>query len=221
MMNRNIKRKISADYVVDFLMSEFVSKKVKPGDRVIETQIADEMDVSQTVVREAINLLVSKGFLERVPFKGSKFKSFTIKEVTDYQEVRSRVEVMAVELIKDNLFYKNIDLEYISNIMDKMLVCTKENDYKGRTYYDLKFHKHLVQAANNKSLLIAWESLGHYYWAYVWLYLNVETLYKRTMKHQEIYEVLKKQDTEKLIFLIKKHFTDLEKLLLKIEKIET
>lgn len=220
MMNRKIKRKISADYVVDFLMGEFASKKVKPGDRVIETKIADEMNVSQTVVREAINFLIFRGFLERLPFKGARFKSFTIKEVIDYQEVRARLEVMAVELSKDSLFYKNIDLEYIQNIMDKMLVCTKENDYKGRTYYDLKFHKNLVQAANNKSLLIAWESLGHYYWAYVWLYLDVETLYKRTIKHQEIYKVLKKQDTKKLIFLIKKHFSYLEKLVLKIEKIE-
>lgn len=220
MINRNIKRKISADYVVDFLMGEFISKKVKPGDRIIETQIADEMNVSQTVVREAINLLIFKGFLERVPFKGAGFKSFKIKEVIDYQKVRAKLEVMAVELTNDNLFYKNIDLEYISNIIDKMLVCTKENDYKGRTYYDIKFHKHIIQAADNKSLLIAWESLGHYYWAYVWLYLNVETLYKRTIKHQEIYDVLKKQDTKKLIFLIKKHFMDLEKLLFKIEKIE-
>lgn len=50
-INRNIKRKISANYVVDFLMGEFISKKVKPGDRVIEAQIANEMNISQTVVR--------------------------------------------------------------------------------------------------------------------------------------------------------------------------
>lgn len=111
--------------------------------------------------------MISKGFLERVPFKGAKFKSFTIKEVTDYQEVRARLEIMAVELSKDSSFYKNINLEYIQKVIDKMLVCSKENDYKGRTYYDIKFHKHLVQAADNKSLLVAWESLGHYYWAYV------------------------------------------------------
>lgn len=218
MINENTRRKISADYVVDFLMGEFISKKVKPGDRVIETQISNKMNVSQTVVREAINLLVFKGFLERESFKGAKFKRFTIRDVIDYQEVRARLEVMAVELSKESSFYKNINLEYIQDVIDKMLTCSTGKDYKGRTYYDIQFHKHIVQAADNKSLLIAWKSLGHYYWSYVWLYLNVETLYKRTIDHQGIYEALKSRDRHKLIFLINKHFLDLTILLSKEEK---
>jgi len=210
-----MKRKVSAEHLADFLMDEFAKKIFKPGEKIIETQIAKKTNVSQTVVREAINILISKGFLERESFKGTNFKNFTIDEVVDYQKVRARLEVMAIEIPQEELFYKNIDLEYLQKIINNMIICSKENNYKGRTHYDVKFHKHIVEAAGNKSLLTAWNSLGHYYWAYVWLYLNVETLYKRTIKHQEIYEALKIKDKRKLILLVKKHFSDLELLLSK------
>ena len=213
-----MKRKISADYIVDFLMNEFVNQKVKPGERITENEIAKKMGVSQTDVREAISILVSKGFLERIPFKNTIFKSFSIKELIDYQKVRARLEVMSIETAQYELFCKNIDLEYLKKTINNMLICSKDNNYKGRTYYDIKFHKHIVKAAENKSLLTAWDSLGHYYWAYVWLYLDVGTLYLRTIKHQDILNALETKDKNKLIILIKKHFSDLEILLSRKEK---
>lgn len=213
-------RKIAADYIVDFLMDEFVNKRVKPGERIVETRLAEQTNVSQTVVREAINILISKGFLQRIPFKGTKFRSFTIKEVIDYQKVRARLEVMAIEISQYTSFYKNIDLEYLQKTFNDMLICSKNSNYKGRTYHDTKFHEHIVKATDNKSLLTAWNSLGHYYWAYVWLYLDVESLYKRSIKHQDIVEALKRKDNQKLIFLLKTHCSDLEILLAKdIKKI--
>lgn len=210
-----IKRKILADYVVDYLIDEFVEKKITPGDRVLEIKIAKEMDVSQTVVREAINILALMGFLDRKPFKGAFFRNFTIKDLFDYQEVQAKLEVMAFELATKKLDYKNIDLNYLKNTIDKMILYSKENNYKKRTYYDIQFHRHLVEASGNKSLVIAWDSLGPYYWAYAWLSLNLEKLLERTLAHQPIYESLKLKDSQKSIFLIKKHFEEVRNVLLK------
>ena len=95
-----------------------------------------------------------------------------------------------------------------------MLDGVKNNDYGKRTLNDIKFHQHLIKASNNKSLEVAWNSLGHYYWACVWLYLDVEPLQKRTIKHLKICEAFKKRDYKMSVKLIQEHFTELEKLLL-------
>lgn len=210
-----IKRKTLSDNIVEYLMDKFVKKEFKPGDKIIETKIADQLNVSQGAVREAISTLVSMGFLERKPFKWTGFKKFTIKDIADYQEIRSDLEVKALKLAIKNHNYKNIDISYLQDVTNKMLDGVKNNDYEKRTLYDIKFHKHLVEASNNKSLGIAWNSLGHYYWAYIWLYLDVEPLQKRTTKHNLICESLKKRDFKRSVKLIKEHFIELEKLLLK------
>jgi len=210
-----IKRKKLSDSIVEYLMDKFVKKEFKPGDKIVETKIADQLNVSQGAVREALSTLVSMGFLERKPYKWTGFKKFTIKEIVDYQEIRAELEVKALKLAIKNHNYKNIDIAYLQDVTNKMLDGVKNNNYEKRTLYDIKFHQHLIKASNNKSLGIAWNSLGHYYWAYVWLYLDVEPLQKRTIKHNSICESLKKRDYKMSIRLIKEHFTELEKLLLK------
>lgn len=210
-----INRTKLSDSIVEYLMDKFVKKEFKPGDRIIETKIADQLNVSQGAVREAISTLISMGFLERKPFKWTGFKKFIIKDIVDYQEIRAQLEAVALKMAIKNFNYQNIDISYLQEVTNEMLDGVKANDYKKRTLYDIKFHKHLVQAANNKSLYIAWKSLGHYYWAYVWLYLDVEPLQKRTVKHNLICESLEKRDYKMSISLIKEHFIELEKLLLK------
>ena len=210
-----IKRIKLSDSIVEYLMDKFVKKEFKPGDKIIETKIADQLNVSQGGVREAISTLISMGFLESKPFKWTGFKKFTIKDIVDYQEIRAELEAAALKMAIKNFNYKNIDIAYLQDVTNKMLDGVKTNDYGKRTLYDIKFHQHLVKASNNKSLDIAWNSLGHYYWAYVWLYLDVEPLQKRTIKHNLICESLEKRDYKMSIRLIKEHFFELEKLLLK------
>lgn len=209
-----MERKVSADYLVDSLMDKFVNKKIKPGDRIIETKLAEKMNLSQTVVREAINILMVKGFLEREPYRGTKVKNFTIKEIIDYRTVRAKLETISIDLSNIESFYENINLDYLHKLIDNMLICSKIKDYKGRTNNDIKFHEHIVKAGGNKSLFTAWQSLGHYYWAYALLYLDFWDVYLRTIIHNNIYEALKKRKSKKeLVLIMEKHFSDFMKLL--------
>lgn len=216
-----IKRETLSKHIVKYLMEKFVRKEFKPGDRIIETKIADELNVSQGAVREAIIILASMGFLEREPYKSTYFKKFTIKELVGYQEIRGKLEVTALDLAIKRLNYKKINIPYLRDITNKMLDSVKKNDYMSRTKFDLKFHRHLVKASDNKSLEIAWNSLGHYYWAYIWIYLDVGNLQNRTIKHKLICDSLENRDYETSINLIYKHFDELNSLLLNKEKINS
>lgn len=206
---RHIKRKVLSEYVVEYLVDDFVNKKFKIGERIRETQIASELNVSQGAIREAIKQLDIMGFLEKEPFKGTHFKAFTIKELIDYQYVRAELEAIALEWAITRLNYKKIDFGYLENIVKEMLESKKKHDYKRRTFFDIKFHQHLVQASGSESLEKAWKSLGNYYWAYVWLYLDVVTIENRTIEHKSIFNTLKNRNYSESIKSIKKHFYDL------------
>lgn len=205
----HFRRKVLSEYVVEYLVDNFVNKKFKIGERIRETQIASELNVSQGAVREAIRQLDIMGFLEKEPFKGTRIKNFTVKELVDYQYVRAELEAMALEWAINRLNYKKIDFDYLENIVNEMIESKEKHDYKRRTFFDIKFHQHLVQASGNKSLERAWKSLGNYYWAYIWLYLDVATIENKTIEHKSILNVLKNRNYNESIRLIKKHFIDL------------
>ncbi len=65
---------------------------LKPGDRIKETYWANEIGVSQGPVREAIRDLEAMGLVETVPFKGSRVKVMTKKEIRDNYGVRICLE---------------------------------------------------------------------------------------------------------------------------------
>ena len=65
------------------LTEAFFTGKLKPGDAIVERQIAREMNVGTPVVREALIALKHEGFVRRVINKGSSVTQFTPQEVKD------------------------------------------------------------------------------------------------------------------------------------------
>jgi len=72
------------DKIAKHLLHNIFSGKYKQGDRIIEADIAKELQVSHAPVREALYLLQKDGVVERLPRKGVRVKSFTEKELIDY-----------------------------------------------------------------------------------------------------------------------------------------
>lgn len=72
------------DKIAKYLLHNIFSGKYKQGDRIIEADIAKELQVSHAPVREALYLLQKDGVVERLPRKGVRVKSFTEKELIDY-----------------------------------------------------------------------------------------------------------------------------------------
>ena len=68
---QEIEAKPLTERVANALKSAFFSGKLKPGDTIVERQIAREMNVGSPVVREALITLKHEGFVRRVNNRGS------------------------------------------------------------------------------------------------------------------------------------------------------
>jgi len=92
---KRLIRTVLSERIKERLMEDILHRKYKPGDRMVESALAKELNVSQTSVREALRSLVAMGFLESVPFKGIIVRSFSRQDLWEVYTVRAALESLA------------------------------------------------------------------------------------------------------------------------------
>src|ERR671925_421498 len=87
------KRPLKED-IFDVLHEKIISGVYKPGDWLRQDDIATQLGVSMTPVREGLDLLVSAGLAERVPYRGVRVREMSIKDVVEAYGLRLILEAM-------------------------------------------------------------------------------------------------------------------------------
>lgn len=105
-----------SDIVYSNLRNMIFSQDLKNGDRLIESNIAEEMNVSRTPVREAIKKLEAEGLLEYKPRRGAIVKGISREDIIEIYSIRKAIEVLAVEYSVDNITSEELEnLRELSN----------------------------------------------------------------------------------------------------------
>jgi DNA-binding GntR family transcriptional regulator len=132
------------------LKNAIIKHKLKPGDRITETKIAEQMRVSHTPIREALRDLAKEGLVEIISNKGYYIASLCSKDVEEIYSIRESLEKLAVEIALKNQNEDDIDdLEKIALECVKFL---EINDLLNYNHYDSLFHSKLIQLSGNKRL---------------------------------------------------------------------
>jgi len=206
--NKNIvKRDALSKYVVTHLIDCVKNGIYKPEDRIIELEIAKKLRVSQGVVREAIRELVALGFVKIEPFKGAHIKKITINEMKDYYMARAEIEVIGVKWAIKRISSK--ELNYLEELINKMINCANQHDYLNQAEIDLEFHRTIIHISGNKYLMKAWKALGVKYWCYIGVSLRKLDLKEQVVRHQNIYKSILKKDLKGAKKIIKEHFYEI------------
>lgn len=202
------------DEVADYLIDAILSGEFKPGDKIVETRVSRELQVSQGAVREAIRDLIAKGFLETEPYKGTRVREFSPEELGAYYSVRIELETLAVRWAIEHQKGELFDIAGLKECVQHMFDCAKDGDTKNLRKYDIDFHKELVRASGNDFLLKAWESLGNYYWALLGIHYGAEGIdpERQASLHIELINALESRDLELVSKTIRDHFSDIEQL---------
>jgi DNA-binding GntR family transcriptional regulator len=86
------------EQVVEAIRAEIISGGLAPGQRLIERELREELDVSRTTLREAYRQLEAEGFITITPHKGPTVTVMTDDEARSVYEVREALECFAVRL---------------------------------------------------------------------------------------------------------------------------
>jgi DNA-binding GntR family transcriptional regulator len=83
------------DVIYDHLREAVFNGELKPGDRLVESELGDRMNVSRTPIREALRKLEMEGIVEYLPRKGVVVKGFSREDIIEIYSIRQALEVMA------------------------------------------------------------------------------------------------------------------------------
>ena len=97
------------DVVFNTLRQAILRGELKPGERLMEIQLADKLGVSRTPIREAIRKLELEGLVLMIPRRGAEVAEITEKSLRDVLEVRGALEELAVELACDRITEEGIE----------------------------------------------------------------------------------------------------------------
>src|SRR5438874_6825132 len=143
--------------VISALKDAFFSGKLKPGDPIIERQLAREMSVGTPVVREALITLKHEGFVRRVKNKGSFITSFDPEEVRALYTLRIELETLALQWARP-LVTKS-DLDELKRLVDRLVEAGERNDRREFLERDFEFHRMCWKLSGNSFLAETLERL--------------------------------------------------------------
>jgi DNA-binding GntR family transcriptional regulator len=136
------------EIVFDTLREAILTGVLKPGERLMEVQLAEEMGVSRTPVREAIRKLELENFVVMVPRKGAYVADISTKDIVDVFEIRAALETLAAGLAAERI--TDEELEELQRILVKN---AESNSLEDLIAVDTKFHDVLYRASRNDRLV--------------------------------------------------------------------
>lgn len=153
-----VEEKSLRDRVVANIRKAIEAGALKPGNRLVEADIAAQMGISRAPVREAIRLLEQEGFVTSIPRKGSFVVELTRQDIEEIYSLRSALEALAVKLAIQRM--TSGDIDELEMLIDKMRKAVDEHDLPQLVESDLAFHERLICLSGNARLIRTWRRMN-------------------------------------------------------------
>ena len=201
------------EYVYHELKKKLISNVISPGERIYEEVIAEELEVSRTPVREAINQLVAEGFVENRPRKGVFAAVISKNELAKMLDVRIALESLAIKLCCEKISEEQIEeLEEIMKNLEKLL---RKKEFTKASQWDSRIHRFIAEVADNKKLSSYINDIQDVF-AYTrgynikWTDQKVE---RSIEEHRKIVEAIANKDEERAIGIVRKDIESMREYL--------
>ena len=192
------------DVVFNTLRQAILRGELKPGERLMEIQLANRLGVSRTPIREAIRKLELEGLVLMIPRKGAEVAEITEKNMLDVLEVRRALEELAVKLACERITEEEIqELKDAADAFQKIL---SEKDITKIAEADEAFHDVIFKSTGNDRLIQLLNSLREQMYRYRLEYLKREEYHPQLLEeHQQIIDRITRKDQSEAAELIDRH----------------
>lgn len=195
------------DMVFNTLRRAILRGELKPGERLMEIQLANKLGVSRTPIREAIRKLELEGLVLMIPRKGAEVAEITEKNLRDVLEVRCALEELAVQLACDRIERNRIRelhaaAAHFRDILDS-------DDITQIAAADEAFHDVIFKATGNERLIQLLNNLREQMYRYRIEYLKKKECYPQLLKeHATIMKAIEEHDKEKATRITGQHINN-------------
>jgi DNA-binding GntR family transcriptional regulator len=145
------------DKVIAALKDAFFSQQLKPGDLIVERQLARQMNVGSPAIREALITLQEQGFVRRVPNVGTYVTKFSAEEVRQLYTLRVELETLTFQWAKPRVTEN--DLLELERQVDRLVDAGERGDARDFIERDQEFHRRCWALSGNPFLATTLERL--------------------------------------------------------------
>jgi DNA-binding GntR family transcriptional regulator len=195
----------ASDELADLLTEAVVNGELKPGQRLIEADLAARFNVSRGPVRSALTALERLGLAETLPRRGMVVVDLTAADVRDLYDVRIALERAAVERLAS---LPDVDWSALSSSVTELEDADRSGNKAASTQSSLGFHHALCALSGNKRLLRVWEQHSELIKLAIWMRQSAGSTTiadPRLHAHSELLDALTARDSERAVALIVSH----------------
>jgi DNA-binding GntR family transcriptional regulator len=175
--------------VYESLKESILNGSLKPGEKLMESRIAEDLGVSRTPVREAIRKLEKEKYVKMIPRKGAYVEDLTMEDILEVLEIRIVLEGLASKLAARNIS-DDMKLKIQRNI-ENFDNASSELDRKELISLDEKFHHIIYQSSGNKKLNEIVRELQDQFQRFRLSYFSELSNYmKLANSHNKLYEAI-------------------------------
>ena len=128
---------------------------LRPGQQLVQADIAAQMNISRAPVREALRQLEEEGLVESVPYRGTSVARLSRRDILEVFTLRGALEGLALRLAIT--CRTDEELMSLPPILDEMSEAAQGKDYAKLNSADIRFHTELCRLADHRHLIRSWE----------------------------------------------------------------
>lgn len=203
-MSIRVRENTSKQRVLDEIMDKIQYLQMKPGEMINEKQLAEELGVSRTPIREALILLARENFISIYPQRGTYVSKIDLKRVSEMLYLRTIIEV---EILTEFAKTKPHILEKVEKTLMLQEYALKVDDIVEYIKNDYSFHKILFEAAGHSEI---WEVIERILmhstrWCVIGWRSSRKDFEMTYTEHKDMVKYIEEGKVDELKELIKKH----------------
>jgi DNA-binding GntR family transcriptional regulator len=149
--------------VFQVIRTEILAGRLKPGEKILEAELAAHLGLSRNPVREAIARLEQVGLVTSIANRGTYVVQLSREQAHDLLRLRAHLELLAVRLALQD--HRPGQFDGLAPIVEKMLDLFKRpmeaDELHGQmNLLDSEFHGHLVACSKSEALCRAWDCVA-------------------------------------------------------------
>jgi DNA-binding GntR family transcriptional regulator len=192
----------------DVLRAAILSGRLAPGARIVEADIARQMAISRSPVREAVRKLEREGMVEYKPRRGTVVVGLSRDDVADAYKLRAHLEAYGAGLATLNA--TEADLANLAALIERMRECAASNDLAQLVAVDVEFHRTLCELSGSPRLVQVWQSLNPERWTLIsGLRATELSLEQIAERHWPIVAALRARKPERAESIMRSHILEL------------
>ncbi|MCA0457469.1 MAG: GntR family transcriptional regulator [Chloroflexi bacterium] len=200
----HIENRSLRDRVLDALREAIITGEIKPGQQLVETELAASLGVSRAPLREALQILSAEGLAETIPYHGTTVRRLTKADIEELYSLRSVLETFAIRRVIE--LHDPQHALVLRECFERMLAAAEAGALKQVNQIDREFHDTIIELTGHSLLLTSWSVVSMRVRQVMALLNRRNSDLKRiAYNHVPIIEAIEAGDTEIAVQLMEKH----------------